>query len=251
MATISAHLPASTTPIRADRATAAARLAGATVRIDGRDVLHDVSLIIPAGQCLAVFGENGAGKSTLLRVLATLVRLHSGKVELFGRDDVGAASLRGRIGLIGHSLMLYRDLSARANLEFFGHAHGVTDPRRRAIELLDRLGLSERAEDPVRVLSRGMAQRVAIARAIMHAPDLLLADEPFTGLDAPTSDIVADFLREANQQGTTVIIAGHETLACRQLAHRAIVLKAGEVLDDTVVTRRDDFQSPASIGGAP
>ena len=124
-----------------------------------------------------VFGPNGAGKSTLLRVLATLLRPHAGTARVLGHalPDEGWA-VRGRIGLLGHAPLLYRDLSGRENLAFHARLHGVA--LERAWELLERVGLTARADDKVHTYSRGMVQRLAVCRAVLHDPEVLLLDEP-------------------------------------------------------------------------
>lgn len=147
-----------------------------------RAALEDVSFELSAGQTLAVFGANGAGKSTLLRLLATLLRPHSGTLSVLGErlpDDAWA--VRGRVGLIGHDAMVYRDLTARENLSFTAKLHRI-DPG--TIEpMLERVELGGRADEPVRNFSKGMTQRLAAARALLHEPDLLLLDEPLANLD--------------------------------------------------------------------
>src|SRR5690349_20739025 len=142
-----------------------------------RVALAGVTLELPAGATLAVFGANGAGKSTLLRVLATLLRPHAGRARVLGEDlpDRGWA-VRGRIGLLAHEPLLYRDLSARENLRFHGSLHGLTG-QKRAEELLGAVGMASRGDEPVRTLSRWMVQRVAVCRAVLHDPEVLLPDE--------------------------------------------------------------------------
>src|SRR3954463_6070228 len=131
-----------------------------------------VTLTLEPGRTLAVFGSNGAGKTTLLRILATLLRPHSGRVRVLGRDLPGEAwAVRGRLGLLGHDPLLYRELTARENLRFHARLHGVAETR--VEELLELLKLTRRADEPVRTLSRGTVQRVAVARAVLHDPELL------------------------------------------------------------------------------
>jgi heme exporter protein A len=186
-----------------------------------------------AGQYVALLGANGAGKSTLLKILATLIPPSSGQLLLFG-DAVGhdGWAARRRIGLIGHQSMLYRDLSAFENLVFFGRLYGVSDPAARAQTLLKAVDLWDRADDPVKALSRGMMQRVAIARALVHDPDLLLADEPFDGLDAPSSRALEELLAKLHGGGKTVILANHDIDQSLRLSQRAIVLRKGRVVID-------------------
>jgi heme exporter protein A len=166
-------------------ATAATATSPAAVALEGigraygeRVALRDVSFTLPAGATVAVFGANGAGKTTLLRILAGLLRPHAGRATVLGATPELA---RGRIGLLAHEPMLYRDLTVRENLRFHARLHGVEGARVEA--LLDQVGLAARADDPVRTLSRGMTQRAAICRAVLHEPELLLLDEPLANLD--------------------------------------------------------------------
>ncbi len=158
-------------------------------RYGEREALAGVSLSLREGQTLVVFGPNGAGKTTLLRVLATLLRPHSGSVRIFEEtlpDDAWA--VRGRIGLLGHEPLLYRELSARENLRFHARLHGVGEAR--VEELLAAVTLADRADEPLKTLSRGMVQRVAICRAVLHYPELLLLDEPWANLDPAARELV-------------------------------------------------------------
>ena len=174
----------------------AVELEGVGRRYGERDALAGVTLTLAAGETLAVFGANGAGKTTLLRILATLLRPHSGRVRVLGRDLPRESwAVRGRVGLLAHEPMLYRELSARENLEFHARLHGVSGDR--VSELLDRVGLGRRQEDPVRTLSRGMTQRAAICRVALPSPALLLLDEPLANLDPGAGDAVAPLIGRA------------------------------------------------------
>lgn len=201
--------------------------------IDDRPVLEDISFRLAASKSVALLGANGAGKSTLLRILATLVPPSSGELRLFGKPvSRDGAAARARIGLIGHQSMLYRDLSARQNLEFFCGIYGVKEPRQRASALLESVGLIDRADDPIKAFSRGMTQRAAIARALVHDPDLLLADEPFDGLDAPSSFALEELLMGLQTSGKTLILANHDIHQSLRLTDRTIVLREGLVVID-------------------
>ena len=201
--------------------------------IDERPVLRNVNLAIESGQFLAVLGANGTGKSTLLKVVSTLMPPSSGELRLFGKRATAAAiEIRRNIGLIGHQSMLYRDLSAAENLEFFAKLYAVRDPAARARQMLDMIGLSERANEPVKNFSRGMVQRVAIARALLHDPQLLLADEPFDGLDAPSVESLAKLLSQLNDAGKTIIMVNHDIGQSLEIADHAIVLRDGRVVLD-------------------
>jgi heme exporter protein A len=172
-----------------------------------REALSGVSLSLATGQTLVVFGPNGAGKTTLLRVLATLLRPHAGDVRVLGsRLPDEAWAVRGRIGLLGHEPLLYRELSARENLRFHARLHGVSEER--VEELLGAVKMRERAGEPLRTLSRGMVQRVAIARAVLHDPELLLLDEPRANLDPAASELVEPLIGASS--GRTRVISSHD-----------------------------------------
>ena len=201
--------------------------------MDDRPVLCDITVKVQAGAFVALLGANGAGKSTLLKLLATLTWADAGELQLFGRsakDDPSAH--RSRIGLIGHQPMLYRDLSARENLELFGKLYGLANVAQRAAELLDTVGLSHRSQDPVKAFSRGMMQRVAIARALMHDPELILADEPFSGLDNPSSQTMERMLGMLHRDGRTIVLVNHDVQQSLRLAQRVVVLHQGRLVMD-------------------
>jgi heme exporter protein A len=202
-----------------------------------RVALTGVTLELPRGATLAVFGANGAGKTTLLRVLATLLRPHAGSVSVLGsalpRD---AWAVRGRIGLLGHEPLLYRDLSVRENLRFHARLHDVGDAR--APALLDAVGMARRADEPVRSLSRGMAQRVAICRAVLHEPELLLLDEPLANLDPGAAAAVAPLIGRAS--GVARVLISHDVELGLAEADVVLGLRAG----------RAEIVAPARAVGA-
>lgn len=228
------------TPMIAEAKAPAIAARGICKSLDDRVVLRDITLEIPAGTFVSLLGANGAGKTTLLKILATLTRPDAGELRLFGEpagDDV--VSLRARIGLIGHQPMLYRDLSARENLVLFGRLYGLPDPATRAAELLETVGLSQRSEDPVKAFSRGMIQRVAIARALMHDPELILADEPFSGLDSPSSQTMERMLGMLHADGRTIVLVNHDIEQSLRLTQRVIVMRLGQVVLDQEVQTVD------------
>ena len=188
-------------PATAD-SPAAVALEGVGRAYGERVALRDVTFALPEGATVAVFGANGAGKTTLLRILATLLRPHAGTATVLGALLPREAwKARGRLGLLGHEPLLYRDLSARENLRYHARLHRVEPAR--ADALLERVGLAARADDPVRTLSRGMAQRAAICRAVLHEPALLLLDEPLANLDPGGAAAVAPLIGS----GTRVLIS--------------------------------------------
>ena len=199
-------------------------LEGLERRYGDRPALQGVSVELGEGQTLAVFGANGAGKTTLLRVLATLLRPHAGSVTVLGASLPGEAwKARGRIGFVGHDALLYADLSPRDNLRFHARLHGVSPER--VEELLDAVGLSRRAGDPVRELSRGMVQRVGAARALLHDPPLLLLDEPRAGLDPAAAEQLEPLLGRSS--GRTRVLVTHDVDRGLAEADAVLGLRAG------------------------
>jgi heme exporter protein A len=193
-----------------------------------REALADVSLTLEQGQTLVVFGPNGAGKTTLLRVLATLLRPHAGNVRVLGSSLPGESwAVRGRVGLLGHEPLLYRELTARENLRFHARMYGLGDER--VQEVLDAVSMSLRAREPLRTLSRGMVQRVAVARAVLHDPELLLLDEPHANLDPAAVELVAPLLGARTDPGglRTRVICSHDPTGDLAQADVVLGLRAG------------------------
>ena len=193
-----------------------------------RRALSHVTFTCRAGEIVGLFGPNGAGKSTLLGVLSTLVRPTGGEVRYGGRRarELGDA-LRGRIGVLGHDLFLYGDLTARENLVFFARLHGVAAADARADEALAAARLTDRAHDRVSGFSRGLRQRLALERALVHAPRLVLLDEPFTGLDDESSALLVARLRSLREAGRIVVMATHDFESADGVIDRAICLSQG------------------------
>jgi heme exporter protein A len=186
-----------------------------------RVALEDLTLSLEEGRTLVVFGPNGAGKSTLLRVLATLLRPHAGTARVLGRDLPGDGwAVRGRIGFVGHEPLLYRELTGRENLRHTARLFGVGGGR--VEELLERVGMERRADEPVRTLSRGMAQRLAICRATLHEPELLLLDEPLANLDPAAIELVSPLVH-----GRTRVVTSHDPERGLHDADVALGLRAG------------------------
>jgi heme ABC exporter ATP-binding subunit CcmA len=191
-------------------------------------VLSGVDLSLGPGETLAVIGPNGAGKTTLLRLLAGLVRPNAGEIRLLGQR-LGRESneLRRLIGLLPDQSLLYDDLTLLENLTFTARLYRLERPRDRAATALESAGLSDRADDLPRRLSRGLRQRAAIARALIHSPRLLLLDEPFTGLDAPAADRLRADLAERVAHGLGLVVVTHHLAEIWNLASRVAVLVAG------------------------
>ena len=202
-----------------------------TVRLSkvfgSRSALDNLDLELPQGSFCSIFGPNGAGKTTLLRVLATLARPTSGSAELLGislKDDPDAA--REHIGMISHNSMLYADLSAEENLLVTARLYGVKNPRERVNEMLEAVELSHRRLDTVRTFSRGMTQRLSIARALLHDPDVVFLDEPYSGLDPHAVDIF-DNLIEQVREGRTFVMVSHDLRKGFDVCTHALVLARG------------------------
>jgi heme ABC exporter ATP-binding subunit CcmA len=214
-------------------------------RFAGVTALHALDLTVRAGEAVAVFGPNGAGKSTLLRLLATLLRPSAGALWLFGRavHDGGAAARR-RVGFLSHQSFLYPDLTPTENLDFYARMFRVSKPWERVRALIERVGLTGWAHRPVRTLSRGLEQRCALARALVHEPDLLLLDEPFTGLDVDASTMLASMLRETHASGTTLLMTTHDMARGLEICRRGIILNSGRLLWDGRIepTRLNEFE---------
>jgi heme exporter protein A len=196
-------------------------------------VLHDIDLTLSPGEALAVAGPNGAGKSTLLRILAGLMRPTAGEVHVLGRPLTGnAAEARRAIGLLSHQSLLYDDLTVMENLTFAARLYGLARPADAARAALEAAGLSGRADDSPRRLSRGLLQRAAIARALLHAPRVLLLDEPFTALDAASADRLRGMLEVRRAEGLGLVIVTHHLAEVWEVATRVAVLVEGRWVCD-------------------
>ena len=196
-----------------------------------RKALSQVSFSVQAGDLVGLLGPNGAGKSTLLGVLATLISPSAGRVEYGGRPvSAGGAALRSRIGMLGHDLFLYPELTARENLRFFADLYAVSDAAARVAAALQHAGLEARADDGVAGFSRGMRQRLALERALLHDPRLLLLDEPFTGLDQASAAALVARLRDRQQHGCLILVATHDLDVADGLFSRELFLRNGRLV---------------------
>jgi heme exporter protein A len=187
--------------------------------------LSGVSFSLPESQTLVVLGPNGAGKTTLLKVLATLLRPHSGLVRVLGSELPHEAwKVRGQVGYLGHEPLLYKSMSARENLAFNARLHGVGNDR--VDELLDAVGLTRRADDRIEEFSRGMRQRLAAARAVLHDPPLLLLDEPLSGIDPGAVALLEPLIGRAS--GRTRVLVTHDVERGKAEADQLLGLRAGK-----------------------
>ncbi len=190
--------------------------------------LRDVSFQVEPGHCLALLGRNGAGKTTLLKIIAGLSRPAGGHVLIAGKEARDRET-RGRIGILGHGIAVYEELSAFENLKLFGRLYGLRDPARTALEWLERTGLERVRDGLVREFSRGMRQRLAVARAFLHSPSILILDEPFTALDDRAIAVLQGLLEKALEDGRTVIMSTHQLREALQLATNVALLNRGKL----------------------
>ena len=199
-------------------------------RFGMKTVLRGLDFEVQPGEFVALLGPNGAGKTTFLRILASLSRPSLGTVLVAGyRLPDQAAAVRARLGVVSHLPLLYGDLTAEENLRFFGRLYGVADIEGRITEVLELVGLTERRRDIIRTFSRGMQQRLAIGRAVFHDPDVMLFDEPHTGLDQDASAMLDDVLRSVAAKGRTIVMTSHDLLRAEDLATRFDILSRGTI----------------------
>jgi heme exporter protein A len=211
-----------------------------------KTVLREVDFHVEPGEFVALLGPNGAGKTTFLRILASLSRPSLGEVRVAGYAlPSQAAAVRRRLGVVSHLPLLYGDLTADENLRFYGRMYGVEDLSRRVSEVLELVGLSARRRDLVRTFSRGMQQRLAIGRAVLHDPEVMLFDEPHTGLDQDACNMLDNVLREVAVRGRTVVMTSHDLVRTADLASRFDVLSRGVI---TASARRGEFEPDQLLG---
>lgn len=223
-------------------AAEAARRNEAEALVEGRQVekwygpqpaLRGIDFVLHKGEFLTLFGPNGAGKSTLLRMVAGSLRPTRGEVVFSGTDeDDDGNAWRRRIGVLSHQSYLYGQLSAAENLRFYGRLYGLSDLSRRIEERLAEVGLAARARDQVRTFSRGMQQRLALARTLLHDPELVLLDEPYTGLDPHAARMLRTVLEHLKDGQRTVVLVTHNLTQGLELADRVVVQVAGRWVSD-------------------
>ncbi len=202
-----------------------------------RRAVDDVTLSVDAGSTFALFGPNGAGKTTLLRILAGLLKPTSGTARIGDVSLPGGPAVRRRVGVISHHSLLYEALTARENVEFTAKLYGVSDFRGASERALDRMKILDRADAPVRSLSRGLKQRVSVARATVHDPEVILADEPFTGLDLLGAAALSDLLNSLRERGAAVILVTHNVEEGLSLATHAAIMDRGRILEVEIRSR--------------
>jgi heme exporter protein A len=205
-----------------------------------KNVLRGLDFHVEPGEFVALLGPNGAGKTTFLRILASLSRPSLGYVSIAGHTlPDHAAEVRRRLGVVSHLPLLYADLTAEENLRFYGRMYALPNLDARISEVLEMVGLAGRRRDLVRTFSRGMQQRLAIGRAVMHDPEVILFDEPYTGLDQDASAMLDEVLKSVTGLGRTVVMTSHDLARAEDLASRFDVLSRGVI---AASTSRDALQ---------
>lgn len=193
-------------------------------------VLRGINLSVQAGEFVTLVGPNGAGKSTLMRIVATLLRPDQGEVEIGGWPlSSHAYKVRRHIGLVSHHSLLYQDLTAAENLTFFARLYGLDNGEERVQQALKVVGLRARQRDPVSSFSRGMTQRLTIARATLHEPEVLLLDEPYTGLDQDAVALLDRLLLQEKERGRTVLMITHDLVHSLTVSDRILFLHNGRI----------------------
>ncbi len=206
-----------------------------------KTILRGVDFSVEPGEFVALLGPNGAGKTTFLRILASLSRPSLGSVKVAGYSLPNeSAQVRAKLGVVSHMPLLYPDLTAEENLQFYARMYGLIDHQLRITKVLEMVGLEHRRKDLVRTFSRGMQQRLAIGRAVIHDPEVMLFDEPYTGLDQDASEMLDGVLRSVAAEGRTVVMTSHDLARAEDLATRFDILSRGVI---AASAKRTDFKN--------
>ena len=195
------------------------------------DALRGIDLHVRMGEFLTLFGPNGAGKTTLLKILSTIIKQTHGKVEIDGLDITEAHyDIRKKIGVISHKTFLYGDLTARENLLFYARMYDVKKAEERARHLIREVGLDGRENHQVRTFSRGMEQRLSIARALIHDPNVIYLDEPYSGLDQHAALMLRNLLKKLHTQDRTIIMTTHNITHGLEISDRVVIQIKGQIV---------------------
>ena len=213
--------------------TSALRIENVEKWFGQNSALEAITIDVRRGDFLVLLGRNGAGKSTLLRVMARIIRPNHGRVEICGMDvRHNPEAARRRLGFVAHSSYLYKHLTARENLRFFTRLYGLQDQEQRVQTALEWVGLEANSDRPIHGFSRGMQQRLAIARATLHDPEILLLDEPFSGLDLEAADLLAAWMKRFAASGKTILMATHDLEHGLEGVNRWVFLDKGRIVEE-------------------
>ena len=194
--------------------------------------LQDISIKVDKGEFLILLGRNGAGKSTLLRILTRLSKPNSGRVQVCGMNiQHEPEHIQKKIGFVGHHTLLYAHLTARENLHFYAKLYELKNSKEQIKTALKNAALEFNADRPVRGFSRGMQQRLAIARATLHHPELILLDEPYTGLDLESAELLSDQIQQWLTEGRTIIMATHDLEQYFGDVSKWVLLDKGQIVE--------------------
>jgi heme exporter protein A len=204
--------------------------------------VRGISFALVPGEFLTLFGPNGAGKTTVLRMLAGSLKPTRGELSFAGNDPDDEHAWRRRVGVLSHQTFLYGQLSAEENLRFYGRLYGLPDLAHRIDSLLGQVGLLDRRRELVRGFSRGMQQRLALARTLLHDPQLVLLDEPYTGLDPHASVMLRAVLDHLRDGKRTILLVTHNLSQGLELADRVVVQVGGRWVSDELRSEIDAGQ---------
>jgi len=207
----------------------AIRLEQVSKGLGKRDILRDVSFTVKSGDVFGYLGPNGAGKTTTIRVILGLFAPDSGRVEVLGQDICKHPEVKRRIGFVLEADGLYDNLTARENLAYYGEIYGMTNIADRIDEVLEAVGLLDRADDRVGKYSKGMRQRLALARAVLHDPELLILDEPTAGLDPTGQMEIREIILDLARRGKTVFLSSHNLDEVERICSRIAIIYKGEI----------------------
>ncbi|HNR67869.1 MAG TPA: heme ABC exporter ATP-binding protein CcmA [bacterium] len=214
------------------------------------DALQGIDLQVKPGECIALLGQNGAGKTTLLKTIAALIAPTSGQVQIQGQNPRQARSaIKRQIGFAGHQTFLYGGLTAEENMRFYGRLYSLESLPERIEQVLQTVGLRHRRNDRVSTLSSGMQQRLSIARAILHAPPILLLDEPFAGLDLGFTEKLQELIAKLNANRTTILLSTHDLNLALDLCDRLVLLRNGQLQIDCAPNQLPPEQWAAYLKG--
>lgn len=217
------------------------RVASATKRFGSVAAVRDVDLEVFSGDFLVIFGPNGAGKTTLLRMIASLTEPTSGEIQF----SIGGGNQNGsRVGYVSHQSLLYNELSGFENLLFYARLYALKNMRTKVGEMVAKMGLQDSQNRLVREYSRGMKQRLTLARALLHEPQMLLLDEPYTGLDQHGGRVLTDVLRKLREEGRTIMLITHNLAEGLELCTRVVIQHRGQIVFHAAAPELDksDFE---------